>query len=77
MSYTIVKVESDAVFLVDNDDGRSVTNDAEAVVSSVLQKLGNRRIFYRDTMGVWDELVHDGKRFTDFRAGTGSFTPPA
>jgi hypothetical protein len=45
---------------------KSITNDAEAVVELTLSQHGNRRIFYQDTQGEWDELKHDGKKFVDF-----------
>lgn len=65
-SFTIAKVTSDAVFLIDNDEGMSVTNDAENVVAYCLKEHGTKRIIYRDTEGRWDELMHDGVSFTGF-----------
>lgn len=56
----------EAVFLVDNDGPLSVTNDAERVVAEVLAAHPGRRIFYRDSMGSWDELKHNGEAFTGF-----------
>lgn len=67
MSYRIVKVTPRVVQLVDLDDGVSVTNDAENVVLEVFNQYPNRRIVYRDTMGQWDELVHNNGVFTDFK----------
>jgi thiamine pyrophosphokinase len=49
----------------------SVTNDAEWV----LQKLGleyglkNRRVFYVDSLGDTDEIVHENCRFIRFKFG--------
>jgi hypothetical protein len=65
-SYGIVTVLPDAVFLVDYGHGKSVTNDAENVVESVNDRFPNHRIFYRDTMGCWDELVHIRGLFLKF-----------
>lgn len=66
-SYRIHAVTPEAVFIVDNDTGRSITNDAEAVTWDVWNRYGNRRIIYRDTDGRWDELLHaDGGKFVDF-----------
>ncbi len=65
-SYGIVTVLPSAVFLVDYDHGKSVTNDAEGVVKHVVTEFPNRRIFYRDTMGCWDELVHIQGTFLRF-----------
>jgi hypothetical protein len=57
-------------FLTDECDGCvSVTNDAEEVVRKVLQEFSGQ-IVYRDTDGRWDELVHDGVKFTGFGATT-------
>ena len=50
----------------DQDHGLSVTNDAENVVVEVLARHRVDRIIYRDTEGRWDELRHDGSKFTDF-----------
>lgn len=66
MSYTVRKEIPGAVWIVDNDDGRSVTNDAERVVAELVARFGNRRFFYRDTIGRWDELKHDGRAFVGF-----------
>lgn len=65
--YEVVEVVEDLVFLVDlNRGGCSVTNNAEAVVAEVLASHPGHRIIYRDSIGRWDELCHDGGRFTRF-----------
>lgn len=68
-SYEIRQVDGDFVWIVDLDleGARSVTNDAELVVAELAKVYGDRRIIYRDSMGNWDELQHDGERFTGFR----------
>ena len=71
-SYTVDKVIPDSskalatVFIVDNDIGMSITNDAENVVDDVLKKYPGHIIIYRDTMGEWAELVHFDGKFTGF-----------
>jgi len=70
-SYSVDRVTSDPVlgkmvFIVDNDVGMSVTNDAENVVVDVLRTYPNHRIIYRDTMGQWDELLHHNGQFAGF-----------
>lgn len=57
------------VLLVDQDRGMSVTNDAENVIADLAAEglLQGRAVLYRDTDGRWDELGHDGARFTGFR----------
>jgi hypothetical protein len=70
MSYSLVAKEDGKIWIIDNDDGRSVTNSAEEVVAELIKVHGpGNRIFYRDTDGRWDELKHDGKRFVYFAAG--------
>lgn len=66
MSYRITKVTDRVVHLIDNGDGMSVTNNAENVVAEVFNQYPNRRIIYRDTMGNWDELLHNHGIFTNF-----------
>lgn len=51
-------------------DCKSVTNDAEAVVKVLLETKTLRpeqRLFYYDSAGSFDELLHDGKQFTGFK----------
>lgn len=56
------------VFVLDANDGsKTVTNDAEAVVTACLLKWPGHRIIYRDTDKVWSELGHNGKKFTFFK----------
>lgn len=61
--FDVVKVEPGMVWIVDRDQGMSVTNDADAVCAALAVEHGNARIIYRDTMGRWDELVHDHGKF--------------
>jgi|GEM_PF-1642782 len=69
--YFVIGLNHDFVGIADaNRGGRSITNDAERVVTELLatrQLLPHQRLLYRDTLGRWDELVHDGHRFTAFR----------
>ena len=68
-SFSITSVTDTFVKLVDNDGRVSVTNDAEQVTKYIYQNYGDKRIFYQDTSGDWDELCHDKGEFTGFRAG--------
>ena len=67
----LVGLHADFLGIADaNRGGRSITNDAERVVTELLatqQLRPHQRLLYRDTLGRWDELVHDGRRFTGFR----------
>jgi len=65
-SYYVDRVTDDAVYIIDMDQGKSVTNDAENVVLDIYLEYGNRRIIYKDTDGRWDELLHDKGTFTGF-----------
>ncbi len=59
------------IAVVGIEDGRSVTNDAEAVIAQLAEKfdLSKFRVIYQDTRGIWDELlVGAGSRFTGFRS---------
>ena len=56
--------------LIDSGQGRSITNDAEAVIAELAAAgydLGRKRVLYRDTMGYWDELVVKDGQFSHFR----------
>jgi hypothetical protein len=52
--------------------GRSVTNDAEYIVNQLYLEFDitdDTRIFYEDSDGQIDELLHSGKKFKGFKAG--------
>ncbi|MCC7144269.1 MAG: hypothetical protein IT349_19410 [Candidatus Eisenbacteria bacterium] len=67
--FQIVAELPDVVVLEDLDGKCSVTNDAERVVRHLANVgLKDRHLIYRDTDGVWDELLHDGSgTFKGFR----------
>ena len=71
--YRVVEVRRPCVYLIDLDQGRmSVTNDAEGVVDELLTLYpADFHFVYRDSAGGWDELVHDGTRFSGFRSWQG------
>jgi len=58
------------VLIEDLDSGRSVTNEAATVVSTLSEHLDGglreRRLYYRDTMGRYDELKHSDGQFVRF-----------
>jgi hypothetical protein len=70
-SWSIHRINNDGLFIVDDNlpGSKSVTNDAEFVCQTMIELYGNRRLFYRDTMGRWDELIHDRGRFLRFAPG--------
>lgn len=61
------------VWISDESEGHpyamSVTNDAERVVADVHGRCPDYRIFYRDTMGLWDELLHEHGKFYGYTPG--------
>ena len=65
-SYTVVEVTADTIFIRDDDVGKSVTNCAENVCSELVKEHGNKRVFYRDTDGVIDEIEHIDGEFLSF-----------
>ncbi|MDH1472769.1 hypothetical protein [Shewanella sp. GD03713] len=74
-SFDVRHLSDTLILLTDNDaGGRSVTNDADAVIEWLELNIGigRRRVYYRDSMERFDELqVQDG-RFKDFKACTES-----
>jgi len=74
-NYRVEGGDHDFVFIVDQDEGCSVTHDASAVVASLNEDgylKNDRRVFYVDTDGHIDELLHRQKRFVGFKSGTAS-----
>lgn len=73
--YIMEKEDEKTVVITDvGTTHMSVTNDAEAVVCDLHEKgiLRGRRLFYYDSEGRLDELVHDGHgRFLSFAPGSG------
>jgi hypothetical protein len=57
------------IAIVDKDEGRSVINDADAVIACLATNfdLAKFRVIYRDTRGIWDEMIVRDGRFADFR----------
>lgn len=56
------------IVLIDLDQGKSITNNAHEVIEHLNKTvpIGPRKVYYRDTMGRFDELkVKDG-RFVGF-----------
>lgn len=63
-------IHGSIIALVDKDEGRTVTNDADAVIACLATNydLSKFRVIYRDTRGIWDEMVVRDGRFADFRS---------
>lgn len=69
-----IKVANDMMVIVIDDDDEgcpSLTNSADAVIQDLNSKvggLGSRRVYYRDSVGRFDELCHSSGVFTGFAA---------
>jgi hypothetical protein len=67
--FTVLEVTDEYVYIKDNGGpAKSITNDAEWVVEQLRKEYGlsKRRVFYKDTSGEIDELVHVNGVFKDF-----------
>ena len=55
-------VHGNVIAIIDHDQGRSVTNDAENVIADLIAQgfdLSRYLVIYRDTRGIWDQLLVD------------------
>lgn len=71
--YTIMAVNDLMVIIEDDlvEDLPSLTNSAESVLKDLdakIEGLGSRRVFYRDSVGRFDEIRHARGSFIDFVA---------
>lgn len=60
----------DVIAIRDMDGKMSITNDAEGVVAFLASRhflTETKKLIYRDSMGFWDELVHNGKELKGFK----------
>jgi len=52
--------------------GRAITNDVEYVIEQLYYEYGitdGTKIFYKDSKGNIDEILHSGKKFKGFKPG--------
>lgn len=64
-------IENGVICIFDHDNGKSVTNDAMAVITDLVSAnidVAIMPVIYRDTMGVWDQLVCENGEFHSFRS---------
>jgi hypothetical protein len=54
-------VHGHVIAVIDHDQGKSVTNDAENMIADLAADfdLSQYRVIYRDTRGIWDEMLVD------------------
>ncbi|ELK0756148.1 MULTISPECIES: hypothetical protein [Enterobacteriaceae] len=71
-TFSVPVQNEEFIILVDHDKGASVTNDAENVIrwldENLAGGLGQRKVYYRDTMGEYDELEHENVNFKGYIA---------
>lgn len=71
-TFEVVLQTDTHVIILDLDNGSSVTNDACSVIvwleANLLGGIGQRRVYYRDTMGRFDELCVLNGTFNGFRS---------
>jgi len=70
-NFDVVFIDDISIILVDLDTGKSVTNDAYKIVklldSTILPGgIKTRRVYYRDTMGRFDQMKTFNGIFTGF-----------
>jgi hypothetical protein len=77
--YEIMTANAQFIYLEDtgHNQFKTVTNDAGYVVDCLNEKYGieGKRIFYKDSFGETDELLHRNGVFTGFRHGHSGYTP--
>ena len=66
-TYTVA-AEDGVICIVDADQGKSVTNDAEGVVADLARRGFDLSlpVIYRDTQGIWDQIVIEKGCFAGF-----------
>ena len=55
-------VHGNVIAIIDHHEGRSVTNDADNVIDDLARQgfdLSKYLVIYRDTRGIWDQLLVD------------------
>lgn len=72
-SFIVVSSDERSITIRDmsgENGGKTITNDADAVVEFLDSRWPGRRIYYYDTEGALDELQHVAGRFCGFLPGT-------
>lgn len=76
--YRIVTANNQFYYIEDtgHTHTKTVTNDALFVLEDLKKNygLGEQRLFYRDSLGAVDELLHKEGRFCGFKPGRGGYT---
>ncbi len=72
-AYQVISATPSQIVIIDCGGDVSVTNDASRVVDELFKSyngLTGKRIFYRDSLGTFDELVVADGIFAGYRACT-------
>ena len=76
--YEVISDNDQFIYLKDSGHNqfKTVTNDAEYILSRLNEEygIGNKRIFYKDSSGEIDEIVHKNGIFAGFRHGHKGYT---
>ena len=71
--FTIEKETPEYIYIIDtgHNHTKTITNDPGHVIETlaIYHALGERRVFYKDSEGQIDEILHSGSRFTGYKAG--------
>jgi hypothetical protein len=73
--FDVVEETDKYTYIEDRYDGnpfiKSVTNDVENVVKYLYKhfNINDKRLFYKDTDGKIDEILHENGEFIDFKLG--------
>jgi hypothetical protein len=76
--YLIMKSTNDYTFIADESifGSKTVTNAADEIVRELYEKgviWDGKRLFYKDSAGDIDELLHENGAFTGFSFGCGEY----
>jgi hypothetical protein len=76
--FQVVTANDHFIYLEDtgHNQFKTVTSDAEYVVTSLAEHYGieHKRVFYKDSFGEIDELLHKNGRFTGYKHGHAGYT---
>jgi hypothetical protein len=76
--YEIMTANAKFIYLEDtgHNQFKTVTNDAGYVLAALDEKygIGDKRIFYKDSFGEIDEILHKNGMLTGFRHGHSGYT---
>jgi hypothetical protein len=72
IQYQIIRITDTLVLIRDLNQGASITNYPSETLNHLSQRhsIKWKRIFYRDTIGRFDQIVHNNGIFVCFRPGS-------